>query len=84
MLINERILNCSPFIVPTLHTQFLEDLKWVKEDDPEEGSKYNFDYLLVVSKVFKANKFDKTTKKHKSNNVLDEYIYQKFEDYKFL
>jgi len=34
LLLNERILNLTPQVVPTLHEQLIEDLKWLKKENP--------------------------------------------------
>lgn len=53
LFVNERILNLSPYIVPTLHDQLRQDIEWLMKEHPDEAVNYKFDYLLVLTKVYK-------------------------------
>lgn len=49
LLLNERMINLSPQLVPHLHTQVQEDLKWLKQEDAMIYKNYEFDYILILS-----------------------------------
>eukprot|EP01017_Pseudomicrothorax_dubius_P028763 TRINITY_DN3440_c0_g2_i3.p1 TRINITY_DN3440_c0_g2~~TRINITY_DN3440_c0_g2_i3.p1 ORF type:complete len:317 (+),score=93.25 TRINITY_DN3440_c0_g2_i3:29-979(+) len=79
--INERILNVPPQLVPILHKQLLEDLKWVREQDEEDSRAFTFDYIIGISKCHK----DAGSKsKKKSTGAFDDYLFPKFEDHELL
>jgi len=50
LLINERMLNLPPQLIPTLHNQLCEDIKWIKEQNDEDSKVFDLRYLLVLSK----------------------------------
>jgi len=50
LVINERMINLSPQLVPTLHNQLLEDIKWVIQENGEEAALFDLKYLLFLSK----------------------------------
>lgn len=50
LLINERMLNLSPQLVPTLHAQVCEDVNWVQNENNEDSNSFKLKYLLVLSK----------------------------------
>jgi len=80
LLINERMLNLPPQLIPTLHNQLCEDIKWIKEQNDEDSKVFDLRYLLVLSKCYKEAKQPKKRVKA----TFEDYIYQKFEDYAFL
>lgn len=80
LLINERMINLSPQLVPTLHAQLCEDVNWVRDQNNEDSAAFNLKYLLVLSKCYKEAK--NPTKR--VNTGFDNFLYQKFEDYVFL
>jgi protein BCP1 len=47
LLLNERIVNLSPQLIPILHGQILEDLKWAGNEGMGE---YQFDYIVCLTK----------------------------------
>jgi len=80
IVINERVLNLSPQLIPTLHSQLCEDIKWVLQEHQQNAQIYDFKYLLFLSKCYKEVK--RSIKKKQLE--YDDYIYQKFEDFAFL
>ena len=50
LLINERMINLSPQLVPTLHNQLCQDINWIKEQKNEDTPAFNFKYILCLSK----------------------------------
>jgi len=80
LLINERMINLSPQLVPTLHGQLCEDVNWIQNEKTEDSALFNLKYILVLSKCYKEPKAPK--KKVKSD--YESLIYQKFEDFVFL
>jgi len=82
LLINERMINLPPQLVPTLHNQLCEDVKWVKEQNNEDSQAFNLRYILVLSKCYKDSQQPK--KRTKTMNTFEDYIFQKFEDFVFL
>ncbi|KAM3129204.1 hypothetical protein pb186bvf_018679 [Paramecium bursaria] len=76
LFINERILNLSPQLIPHLHEQLSEDLKWAKNEGEQN---LDYQYLLFISKVYKQ-----PNQKQQKKNTQEEYIYQKFEDNLFM
>ena len=47
LLLNERIVNLSPQLIPILHGQVLEDIKWAEEEGRGE---YKFDFIICLTK----------------------------------
>jgi len=80
LLINERMINLSPQLVPTLHGQLCEDVNWVQNENNEDSAAFRLKYVLCLSKSYKEPKSQK--KKIKSD--FESLIYQKFEDFVFL
>ncbi len=84
LLLNERILNMSPYLVPTLHEQFMVDLDWLKKEEPNDFSKFAFEHVLVLSKIYQdveGEKGQESGKKLKpQQRNLEEFVFQKFED----
>lgn len=85
LLINERVVNLSPQVVPVLFQQLQQDLKWVQEQAEYQGC-HQYQYVITLSQCFKEQAQNKkmVQKKVNRNNQLDSYIYAKFEDYLFL
>jgi hypothetical protein len=50
LVINERMINLSPQLVPTLHNQLCEDIKWNIQENTEEAPLFDLKYLLFFSK----------------------------------
>lgn len=50
LLINERMLNLSPQLIPTLHGQLCEDVNWIRQENSEDSKFFDIRYLLVLSK----------------------------------
>jgi len=83
LLINERLVNLSPKLVPVLHKQLCEDIAYVKTQNYPEAELFKLKYVIGISKCFKDIKTVK--KKVKTTGYdLKEYMYPKFEDYEFM
>uniref|UniRef100_A0A7S3FTD8 Uncharacterized protein n=1 Tax=Strombidium rassoulzadegani TaxID=1082188 RepID=A0A7S3FTD8_9SPIT len=51
LLVNERLVNIPPNVVPPLHEQLPGDLDFTKEqEDIEDPAEFDYDYLVVISK----------------------------------
>jgi len=50
LLINERMINLSPQLVPTLHSQLCEDIAWIQEQNNEDSEAFKLKYVLCLSK----------------------------------
>ena len=51
LLVNERLVNMPPTVVPNLHTELPLDLAFTKEqDDIKDPKEFDYDYLLVLTK----------------------------------
>ena len=51
LLVNERLINMPYDVVPELHEQIPEDLRFTMEqDDIENPKEFKYEYLLCVSK----------------------------------
>jgi len=83
LLLNERVVNLSPQLVPMLHDQVVKDLESIALNNFPEAPYFNFDYVLVLSRCFKDMK-KPTGKKIKSGFVYEDYSFPKFEDFEFL
>ncbi|KAJ3300434.1 Mss4p nuclear export [Borealophlyctis nickersoniae] len=49
LIINERLLNMPPQVVPPMFKMLSEEIEWAVED----GEPFKFDYYLFISKVYK-------------------------------
>ncbi len=50
LLINERMINLAPQLVPTLHAQLCEDVDWILKENNEDSPAFNLKYILCLSK----------------------------------
>jgi len=57
LLINERMINLSPQLVPTLHGQLCEDVNWVQNENNEDSAAFRLKYVLCLSKYFVKGDF---------------------------
>jgi BCCIP len=48
--INERMLNLPPYLVPHLHNQICEDIKWVIQENQPEAPQFDLKYMLFMTK----------------------------------
>jgi len=61
LLVNERLINMPPTIVPALHEQIPDDLEFTKEqEDIEDPKEFNYDYLLTITKFTVPNELVKS------------------------
>jgi protein BCP1 len=92
VVINERMLNLSPQLIPTLHNQLCEDIKWVIQEGGQHAPLFDLKYLLFLTKyqpfigliLYRCYREVKKTSKKKNTVEYDDMIYAKFEDYVFL
>ena len=56
LFVNERLLNMTPVIAPVLHNQLAEDLKWVRDNKEIDSSRFQFEYLVVLTKLYREAK----------------------------
>lgn len=83
LLVNERLINMPPTIVPDLHGQLPDDLEFTKEqDDIEEPAEFDYDYLLVLTKFTIPNEIVDSIKKGKQAAV-EHRLYYRWEDQVF-
>ncbi|KAK6197330.1 protein BCP1 [Scheffersomyces amazonensis] len=75
LIISERMINMPVEVVPPMYKMLLEEMQ--KAEDARE--KYEFDYFLIISKVYKLvganiqdDDEDKKSKKKKKSTVADE------------
>ena len=79
---NSRLLNLSPLIIPTLHKQLIEDVKWVLAEHNEDTQFFNLGYVIGITKCYQDSRARVIAKKGKLKE--DDYIFQKFEDFKIM
>ncbi|KAI8916538.1 p21-C-terminal region-binding protein-domain-containing protein, partial [Powellomyces hirtus] len=48
-LVNERLINMPPQVVPPMLTMLMEEVEWAIED----GEPFKFDYFVYISKIYK-------------------------------
>jgi hypothetical protein len=83
LLVNERLINMPPTIVPDLHAQLPDDLEFTKkQDDIENPAEFKYDYLLVLTKFTIPNEIVDTIKKGKQAAV-EHRLYYRWEDQVF-
>lgn len=80
LIISERVVNMPVEVAPPMYKMLLEEME--KSEDNHE--KYEFDYFLIISKVYKLvgstlDDEDKKSKKKKSENFV-EMDYFHYED----
>ncbi|MES1911889.1 MAG: hypothetical protein MHM6MM_004251 [Cercozoa sp. M6MM] len=59
LLLQHRLINLPPGLIPALHNSLLEDVQFArtnKEDTAEERASFNFDKYIVMSRVFREIK----------------------------
>lgn len=73
LLVNERLVNMPTTVVPELHQQLPDDLKFTMEqDDIKDPSEFKYDHLLVISKFTVSNE--------NLNPTRDDRLYYRWED----
>ncbi|CAH6722817.1 protein Bcp1p [[Candida] jaroonii] len=80
LIISERVVNMPVEVAPPMYKMLLEEM----EKSEENHEKYEFDYFLIISKVYKLvgstlDDEDKKSKKKKSENFI-EMDYFHYED----
>jgi len=81
VLLNERVLNLPPKLVPSIHQLVLEALEWTnQQDDVENPSDYKFDYVLFMTKAYKEWKGQEKTKKKSKSGLNETILFYKYED----
>jgi len=56
LLLNERLVNMTPMVVPQMHQQVKDDLEFTKQqDDIEDPKEFDYDYFLVISRFTISN-----------------------------
>lgn len=84
LIVSERMINMPVEVVPPMYKMLLEEMQ--KADDAHE--KYEFDYFLVISKIYKMvestieqeDDGQKSKKKKASANKTEEFDYFHYED----
>lgn len=83
LVISERMINMPVEVVPPMYKMLLEEM--ANAEDAHE--KYEFDYFLVVSKIFKLvdatiedDAAEQKTKKKKADKSQEEFDYFHYED----
>ena len=83
LLLNERLINMPPQIVPDLHAQLPEDLEFTKEqDDIDDEAEFDYDYLLVLTKFTVPNEIIDGIKTGKQA-AAEHRLYYRWEDQVF-
>lgn len=80
-IVSERLINMPVEVVPPMYKMLLEEME--KAEDAHE--KYEFDYFLVVSKIYKmvgstADEEEAAPKKKKKASTEEEFDYFHYED----
>lgn len=80
-IVSERMINMPVEVVPPMYKMLLEEME--KAEDAHE--KYEFDYFLVVSKIYKmvgstADEEETAPKKKKKSSTEEEFDYFHYED----
>lgn len=51
LLLNERLVNLPSLLVPQLHGQLPEDIKFTKkQDDIKDPKEFDYEYILAISR----------------------------------
>ena len=75
LLVNERLINMPPDLVPNLHSQIPEDLSFTRKcEEITEPREFIYDYLLIISKFSVPNASIATNPDRK------ERLYYRWED----
>lgn len=48
------MINLSPKLIPVLHSQVQEDIKWLEQEDAMTAAFFNFDYVLILTSCAKV------------------------------
>ena len=77
LLVNERILNLPPELIPSLHDSLLKDMEWAQQNAVKPFTKQEFQFkkLLIVSKCYQEKRYNE-----KAQKKMVEDCYYHFED----
>jgi hypothetical protein len=74
-------VNLPPQLIPPLHNQLTEDIKWVLEQGNEDTPHFQLGYVIGISKCY----IDKKVQKIKKGKLkAEDYVFQKFEDFQIM
>ena len=77
----ERVLNLPIELIPHLYTQLLLDIQWAEENCQ---GKFNFEYILTLSKCLSTLPPSGAARKKRKNVVPDNLVFVRTEDEIFL
>ncbi|KAK8803291.1 hypothetical protein WA158_000985 [Blastocystis sp. Blastoise] len=80
ILINERMINFPPQLIPNMFSSIHEDIKWATTDkDVQNKELFKFKTIIVISPCYKpAN--EKKNKKQKNQTENQKTLFSHFED----
>lgn len=77
LLLNERIINIPPQIIPDMHAQLPEDIAFTKvQDDIKDPSEFDFDYVLILTRFTKEGSSERKYYKFEDEVLLTKAIFE--------